>query len=126
MKLLNRFNLRPFALKLSQKERKILMKILEEPGRFFINDSTGKTIAEIKYLSSPDGKVFNIVHTFVAESLRGQGIAHQLLEQVVNLAQEKSAKIIPSCTYAKAAFAANPAYQKLAARDFNFEEKNES
>ncbi len=120
------FNFQDFCFKIRPKERKVIMKILEEPGRFFINDATGKMVAEIKYLSTKNGKVLNIVHTFVADSMRGQGIAKQLLKKVIELAKNNNAQIIPTCSYAKAAFAANPDYQKLAIKNPNEEANDES
>ncbi|BDR59592.1 hypothetical protein XA3_20330 [Xylocopilactobacillus apicola] len=87
------------------------MDFQSEPGRFFLNDPSGKMLAEIKYIESDN--VLDVVHTFVDSSLRGQGIAGKLLEQVVMKARESGAMIKPSCSFAKAAFATNPEYQKL-------------
>ena len=58
--------------------------------------------------------------------MRGQGIAKQLLEKVIELAKNNNAQIIPTCSYAKAAFAANPDYQKLAIKNPNEEANDES
>lgn len=89
------------------------MEIQSEPGRFFIEDSSGKMLAEIKYLTIKDGKVLDIIHTFVDDSLRGKGIAGELLHSVVNLATATNAKIIPTCSYAKSAFIKNSKYRVL-------------
>lgn len=45
-----------------------------EKDRVFMQDETGKTIAEITFPETSDG-VYTIDHTFVDESLRGQGVA---------------------------------------------------
>ncbi|BDR57306.1 GNAT family N-acetyltransferase [Xylocopilactobacillus apis] len=89
------------------------MEIQSEPGRFFIDDPAGKMLAEIKYISTQNGKVLDIVRTFVDESLRGQGVASVLLERVVKLARDTNAKIIPTCNFAKLAFESSSEYRKL-------------
>ncbi|MCM3706953.1 MULTISPECIES: GNAT family N-acetyltransferase [Cytobacillus] len=88
--------------------------IQKENGRFFMNDEKGNMIAEITYTPSDDS-VIMIDHTYVSDSLRGQGIAGKLLESVVQEARSKGYKIIPACSYAKAAFDRKSEYQDLLA-----------
>lgn len=72
--------------------------IQSKSGSFFIKDD-GKTVAEITY--SPQGNgVISIDHTYISPSLRGQGIADELVRKVIGYAREEDLKIIPACSYA--------------------------
>ncbi|MCX7821036.1 MAG: N-acetyltransferase [Brevinematales bacterium] len=46
------------------------------------------------------GEDIEIYHTYVPESLRGQGIAAALTEEISKYALENNLKIIPTCSYA--------------------------
>lgn len=75
-------------------------------GSFFI-EHKGERAAEMTYVwDSPDK--FIIEHTQVAESLRGQGAAKQMLMEAVAFAREHQKKILPLCSYAARAFDKNP------------------
>lgn len=50
------------------------MEFQKEPGRIFALGEDGKLLAEITFPTGEDG-VADINHTFVDESLRGQGVA---------------------------------------------------
>jgi len=54
------------------------MMFKQEPGRFYINEESGKMIAEITYKYI--GEYIAATHTFVDPVLRGQGIAQKLLD----------------------------------------------
>lgn len=72
--------------------------IQTKPGSFFI-ENNGKTVAKISY--SPQGNgVISIDHTYISPSLRGQGIADELVRKVIGYAREEDLKIIPVCSYA--------------------------
>ena len=43
-------------------------------------------------------------HTWVDNSLRGQGVARQLLDALVAFAREKQLKIVPTCSYVDVMF----------------------
>ncbi|HHU22965.1 MAG TPA: N-acetyltransferase [Clostridiales bacterium] len=58
-------------------------------------------------------KVVDICHTFVDESLRGQGIADKLVRAVIAEIQPKEYKIRTSCPYAKTWFSSHPEYADL-------------
>lgn len=74
-----------------------------EPGRFFARDDHQEIIAEITCEPHQQNELL-IDRTYVAESLRGQGVASQLMQRVIRYAQLYDLKIIPECTYAKAYF----------------------
>lgn len=72
-------------------------------GEFFAVDDTGERIAEITYVwSSTHTIIAN--HTWVDDSLRGQGVARQLLDVLVEFAREKNLKILPTCSYVEVMF----------------------
>lgn len=58
------------------------LEILQEDTRFFINDQQGNTIAEISFVPSGD-RLTIIDHTWVDETLKGQGVGKELVARVV-------------------------------------------
>ena len=59
------------------------MEFIVERERIYKMDDQGHLLAEITFPEVREG-VFNIDHTFVDESLRGQGVAGQLMEAAVS------------------------------------------
>ncbi len=55
-------------------------------------------LASLKYQELETEIIVNSIN--VDESLRGQGIAGKLMEEIYSLAQQKSKKITPVCSYA--------------------------
>ena len=76
------------------------MNFKEEENRIYLENSNGDVIAEIEFEEIKDG-VYNIFHTFVDESLRGQGIASKLVERAVSYIKSKNGKVEATCSYAK-------------------------
>ena len=76
------------------------MNFIKEPNRIYLPDETGKIIAEITFEEIEKGR-YNIDHTFVDESLRGQGIASKLVAEAVKEIESKGGKIQATCSYAK-------------------------
>lgn len=68
-------------------------------NRIFMNDDTGKLIAEITFPNFNDNTIL-IDHTFVDDSLRGQGIAEKLILEVINYAKSHNKQIKTTCSYA--------------------------
>lgn len=66
--------------------------------RFYLGDES-HPIAEVTYFEQQP-HVWVLDHTFVDPSLRGQGVAEQLVLRVVQQARAEKAKIIPQCSYA--------------------------
>ena len=76
------------------------MEFKKEEGRIYITDENKNTIAEITYENMQNG-TYNINHTFVDESLRGQGIAKKLVEMAIEEIKKKNGKVTATCSYAK-------------------------
>lgn len=66
------------------------MEFLEEKGRIYAVDANGKLLAEVTF--PDDGNTAVIDHTFVDESLRGQGTASKLLRQAVDSIRRQGKK----------------------------------
>lgn len=75
------------------------MNYIYEENRIFANNEEGKLVAEITFRHIEED-VIDIDHTFVDSSLRGQGIANQLMLEVNKLLHEKNWKAVPTCSYA--------------------------
>lgn len=90
-------------------------EIQKDENRFFVHDENGNMTAEITYEPSGDSQI-TIDHTYVSDSLRGQGIAGKLVERVVQEARGKGLKIVPVCSYAKAVFERKSEYQDVLAK----------
>lgn len=77
-------------------------------GAFFI-ETDGQRVGEMTYVKAGDDKVI-IDHTFVDDSLRGQGAGKQLVTAGVEYARENNIKILPLCPFAKSVFDKTPDY----------------
>ena len=69
----------------------------------FLIESEGVKIAELTYRYQNETHII-ADHTWVDDSLRGQGVAHLLLDQLVAFAREKQLKIIAHCSYIEVMF----------------------
>ena len=82
------------------------MKIQREEtgskGEFFV-EKDGKKLALMTYSKAGADKII-IDHTEVDASLKGQGVAKDLVAEGVKYARENDLKIIPLCPFAKAEF----------------------
>lgn len=75
------------------------MEFQKEEGRIYL-EKDGKIIAEIEYEDLGNNE-FNIYHTFVDDSLRGQGIASKLVEAAVEEIRKRNGNVNATCSYAK-------------------------
>lgn len=91
------------------------MEFLREPGRLW-HETDGVVDAEILFPAINDGATWSIDHTIVAPDLRGQGIAAQMLDEVVAMAKAEGVTLRPICSYARKKFFLNPEYQALQAK----------
>ena len=76
------------------------MEFVKDKNRIYGEDKNGKVLAEITFPEVKEG-VYNIDHTFVDESLRGQGIAKKLVEMAIEEIRNKNGRIEATCSYAK-------------------------
>ena len=63
-----------------------MIPFLREPTRVYALDGSGRLVAEITFPETAPG-VYTIDHTFVDASLRGQGVADQLVRAALEPTQ---------------------------------------
>ena len=68
-------------------------------NRIYMNDENGKMIAEVTFPNLDDNTIV-IDHTFVDDSLRGQGIAAKLILEVIDYDKSTNKKIKATFSYA--------------------------
>lgn len=73
----------------------------------------GKVIAEIDW--SEEQGVMQMTHTYVDDSLRGQGVAKVLLDQAATYAREHELKMKAICSYVVSAFDRSDEYNDVKA-----------
>ncbi|GEK33175.1 GNAT family N-acetyltransferase [Kurthia sibirica] len=88
------------------------LKQLDGAGAF-IYEKDGKVLAEISWTQL--GDILVVEHTFVDDSLRGQGIAKQLVNRVSDYARAEGFKIEAVCSYVVAAFNRSTEYDDIKA-----------
>ena len=75
------------------------MEFQKENERIYYNDKTGKTIAEVTFPETAPGE-YTIDHTFVDDSLRGQGVAGKLVQAAVDEIESRDGMVKATCSYA--------------------------
>ena len=85
--------------------------VLQRTGPDFATDETGKLLAEVTFPEQEGVTVIN--HTFVDGSLRGQGVAGQLLRAVADTLRQDGRKARATCSYAIHWFETHPEEQDL-------------
>lgn len=88
------------------------MEWMVEDHRVVLCDEQGAIAAEITFPQISPG-VVNIDHTFVDDSLRGQGIAGRLMEKAVEQIRKKGWKAQTGCSYAAAWREKHPEFFEL-------------
>ncbi|KAJ4951821.1 hypothetical protein NE237_028653 [Protea cynaroides] len=70
--------------------------------------------AYLQYELRNEGKVMDIVHTFVPSSKRGQGLASLLCVSAFSHAKANSMSVIPTCSYVSDTFLPrNPSWNSV-------------
>ena len=90
------------------------MDFQREQHRIFAVNENGTVIAEITFPEREKG-VYVIDHTFVDESLRGGGVAGQLLAEAAKELRAQGLKARPTCSYAARWFEKHPEEKDLLA-----------
>lgn len=90
------------------------MEFVTLPNAVHYVDDAGTVLAEVTFPDRGDGTV-EIDHTFVDDSLRGQGIAGQLLEHAAQALEETGRTAHPTCSYAVHWFEKHPERANLLA-----------
>lgn len=88
------------------------MNFIYETNQIALYDSNHKLLAEVTFPDIDENTV-NINHTFVDESLRGQGIAPKLMEAAVSQLKSQRKKAVLTCSYAADWFQKHPEYSNF-------------
>lgn len=88
------------------------MNFIEEPNRIYLLDEASNITAEVTFPACSEG-VVSIDHTFVDASLRGQGVAGQLLEAVALKLRREKKQARPVCSFAVSWFEKHPEFSDL-------------
>ncbi|NUF27760.1 hypothetical protein GA0061081_1053 [Gilliamella bombicola] len=75
------------------------LHFLEADDRFYVCDVNNRKIAEMTFTRVGNAKA-TIDHTYIDPAYRGQGIANNLLDLVVERLQQEKREIIPICSFA--------------------------
>lgn len=84
------------------------MEYITEKDRIYALNPSGRVIAEVTFPAINGVSVIN--HTYVDPSLRGQGVADQLIRKAIEKITADNNKIGASCSYAVAWFSRHPEY----------------
>ena len=75
------------------------LEFLFEEGHIYALGKANKILAEITYHETGNDTI-DIDHTFVDNSLRGQGVASDLVAMAVDAIQRQGKRVTASCSYA--------------------------
>ncbi|MDR3253953.1 MAG: N-acetyltransferase [Synergistaceae bacterium] len=75
------------------------MDFIREYNRVYAKDESGRVVAEVTFPPAGNG-IVDINHTFVDDSLRGGGIASELLENAYDRIKSDGKKARLTCAYA--------------------------
>lgn len=81
-------------------------------NKFYIGDNIENPSAQIIFLPSGENKII-IEHTYVSDSLVGQGIGQQLVKKAAEYARLNNLKIIPECSYARKVMTSSDEYSDI-------------
>lgn len=88
------------------------MEFQQETTRIYLPDEAGHTLAEVTFCGAGSGAVC-IDHTYVSDTLRGQGMAGELLRAAADRFRAEGVKVIPQCSYAVKWFEEHPEERDL-------------
>ncbi|MEG2174620.1 MAG: GNAT family N-acetyltransferase [Oscillospiraceae bacterium] len=89
------------------------MTLFHQHDRIILAEDSGETLAEVTF---PERNGLSVIeHTIVSPTLRGQGIADQLLLATAQQLREEGRMARVTCPYAIKWFSAHPEWQSLLA-----------
>ena len=88
------------------------MNFIHENHKIYVLDEQEKEIVRATFPYYKEGVVV-VDHTYVDPSLRGQGIASQLMHEVSNHAKSLGYKVVATCPYAVVWYKKHKEYDAL-------------
>ncbi|WP_268235424.1 GNAT family N-acetyltransferase [Compostibacillus humi] len=98
-----------------KQEESFMHEIKKGENKFYIGEDIKEPIAELTFIESGKNRIV-ADHTYVSNELRGQGIAGQLVEHLVQYAREKGKVILPECPYVERKLKENLDYHDVLAK----------
>ena len=83
-------------------------------GAFYLRDDDGETLGEMTYSKAGDHLLI-FDHTWVDDSLRGEGQARRLLDHAMEWVRSEGKKVNPLCPYVKSQFDKDERFDDLRA-----------
>lgn len=88
------------------------MEFTYNKNQIALYDADNRMIAEVTF-PDVDANTVNIDHTFVDDSLRGQGVAGKLMEAAAGYLRKQKKKAVLTCSYAVKWFGKHPEYDDV-------------
>lgn len=88
------------------------MNFIRHSNQIALYDDNQQLLADVTF-PDIDSDTINLNHTYVADTLRGQGVAGKLMEEVVQVMTEQNKKAVLTCSYAVKWFKNHPEYNHL-------------
>lgn len=88
------------------------MEFIYRENEIVLESPEGSRLACVTF-PAVDAETVEIDHTFVDDTLRGQGIAGKLMEAAAGMLEEKGLRAILTCPYAVKWFDKHPEYAEL-------------
>ena len=85
------------------------MEIKRKANAIIMEDVQGKEVAVLEYKEHQN--TYYLMRVYVDSSLRGQGVAAKLLDELIVLLKETDAKATPVCSYSVSWFEKHPEYK---------------
>lgn len=85
----------------------------EARRRFAAEVERGEAVVDYELI---DGDTLDLRRTFVSEELRGEGLAGQVVQHVLDWARNHDKKIVATCPYVRRFLERHPEYGDLAVR----------
>lgn len=91
------------------------MEYIHTTNKIAAYSPEGKVIAEVDF-PPLEGNIVEVTHTFVDDSLRGQGVAAELMRELAKDLRESGRKAVLTCSYAVKWFGKNTDYSDVIER----------
>lgn len=88
------------------------MEFIHNPNQIAVYGADAVLLAEVTF-PSIDAHTVSVNHTFVDDSLRGQGIAGKLMQELVQELRDTDRKAVLTCSYAISWFQKHPQYSDV-------------
>lgn len=91
------------------------MEIIKQaPNQFYVGENSRDIQAEITFIQRGEDYIV-INHTYVCQSLEGQGVGLELVSKVAEYARREHKKIIPLCSFARKVMSSHDEYKDVLA-----------